>query len=117
MLFPFQDTGSGTVVHYHTGFRPLITDTLGVIHTYITGLLLPPSPDVTQMYVSLPPISQGGEGQLVTIRGDARHVTADGRSSLLAGSATSTTKQSLLDPFQQNLILYPTKEITIQQLK
>lgn len=115
-----QETGGGAVVHYHTGFRPLITDTLGVIHTYITGLLLPPSPDVPQMYVSLPPISQGGEGQLVTIRGDARQqafLSADGRSSLLAGSATSTTKQTILDDFQPNLILYPTKEMTVRQLR
>lgn len=71
------------------------------------------------MYVSLPPISQGGEGQLVTIRGETRQqafVSSDGRSSLLAGSATSTTKQ-LLDDFQPNLILYPTKEMTVGQLR
>lgn len=117
----FQDTGSGAVVHYHTGFRPLITDTLGVIHTYITGLLLPPSPDVPPMYVSLPPISQGGEGQLVTIRGDTRQqafVQSDGRTSILAGSATAASaKQALLDDFHPNLILYPTKDMTVRQLR
>ncbi|XP_054709612.1 probable E3 ubiquitin-protein ligase HECTD2 [Uloborus diversus] len=105
-----------------TGFGPLITDTLGVIHTYITGLLLPPSsPDSTPVYVSLPPISQGGEGQLVTLRSEARqqaYVPSDGRSSLLAGSATSTvTKPSLLDDLQTNLIMYPTKEMTTRQLR
>nr|XP_042904341.1 probable E3 ubiquitin-protein ligase HECTD2 [Parasteatoda tepidariorum] len=114
------ETGSRQIVQV-TGFGPLITDTLGVIHTYITGLLLPPSSPDSTVYVSLPPISQGGEGQLVTLRSEARqqaYVPSDGRSSLLAGSATSNVaKNNLLDDLQTNLILYPTKEMTIRQLR
>ncbi|KFM72857.1 hypothetical protein X975_01161, partial [Stegodyphus mimosarum] len=116
-----QDTGSRQIVQV-TGFGPFITDTLGVIHTYITGLLLPPSsPDATPVYVTLPPISQGGEGQLVTLRNETRqqaYVPSDGRTSLLAGSAASSaTKPTLIDDLQPNLILYPTKDMTVRQLK
>lgn len=39
-----------------TGFGPLITDGLGVIHTYITGLLFRPPTNDTDFFLTLPPI-------------------------------------------------------------
>ncbi|KAH6947762.1 hypothetical protein HPB50_021138 [Hyalomma asiaticum] len=48
-----------------TGFGPLITDSLGAIHAYITGLILrPPSP--TTLYSSLPPVQHDAERRLCT---------------------------------------------------
>ncbi|XP_037506563.2 probable E3 ubiquitin-protein ligase HECTD2 [Rhipicephalus sanguineus] len=48
-----------------TGFGPLITDSLGAIHAYITGLILrPPSP--TALYSSLPPVQHDAERRLCT---------------------------------------------------
>ncbi|KAH9362234.1 hypothetical protein HPB48_002212 [Haemaphysalis longicornis] len=48
-----------------TGFGPLITDSLGAIHTYITGLILrPPSPG--ELYPSLPPVQHDAERRLCT---------------------------------------------------
>ncbi|GIY20830.1 probable E3 ubiquitin-protein ligase HECTD2 [Caerostris darwini] len=112
-----DDDGNRQIVQV-TGFGPLITDTLGVIHTYITGLLLPPSsPESAPVYVSLPPISQSGEGQLVTLRGEGRreaYVAAPvGRSPLL----TPSDKTPLLDDMESSLILYPTKETSLRQLR
>ncbi|GFQ74602.1 putative E3 ubiquitin-protein ligase HECTD2, partial [Trichonephila clavata] len=113
-----DDSGSRQIVQV-TGFGPLITDTLGVIHTYITGLLLPPSsPESHPVYVSLPPISQGGEGQLVTLRGEPRqqaYVAPPGARSPLLSPAAS--KAPLLDDLEPALILYPTKETSLRQLR
>ncbi|GFY77852.1 putative E3 ubiquitin-protein ligase HECTD2 [Trichonephila inaurata madagascariensis] len=118
VLFSQDDSGSRQIVQV-TGFGPLITDTLGVIHTYITGLLLPPSsPESPPVYVSLPPISQGGEGQLVTLRGEPRqqaYVAPPGARSPLLSPAASKTP--LLEDLEPTLILYPTKETSLRQLR
>lgn len=107
-----------------TGFGPLITDTLGVIHTYITGLLLPPSSPSdspsSPVYLSLPPISAGGEGQLVTLRDNTNRQGAyptpnSGRSSGLA--PPTGHKPALLEDLDPSLIMYPTKDTTIRQLR
>ncbi|CAN7947077.1 unnamed protein product, partial [Ixodes hexagonus] len=58
-----------------TGFGPLITDSLGAIHTYITGLILrPPSPN-SALYLSLPPVQPDSERRLCTMSAGA-HVTS-----------------------------------------
>ncbi|KAG8176214.1 hypothetical protein JTE90_016084, partial [Oedothorax gibbosus] len=112
-----SDDHSGRQIVQVTGFGPLITDTLGVIHTYITGLLLPPtSPSSSSpMYLSLPPISAGGEGQLVTLReGATRQGTY---ATPCSGRSTVQNKSALLDDLEPELIMYPTKDTTIRQLK
>ncbi|XP_076315726.1 putative E3 ubiquitin-protein ligase HECTD2 [Tachypleus tridentatus] len=98
------------------GFGPLLTEGLGVIHTYITGLLLPPtSPNSNSaLYLSLPPIQQTTEGRLVSIPGNSQD--SDVRNNNQAfSSARSRGKSSISQKinFDDDVIVYPNRQYTV----
>ncbi|EEC19977.1 hypothetical protein IscW_ISCW014766 [Ixodes scapularis] len=71
-----------------TGFGPLITDSLGAIHTYITGLILRPTSPNSSLYLSLPAVQPDAERRLCTMSAGA-HMPSTARP---ASSASATPK-------------------------
>ncbi|CAN7941504.1 unnamed protein product, partial [Ixodes pacificus] len=71
-----------------TGFGPLITDSLGAIHTYITGLILRPTSPNSSLYLSLPAVQPDSERRLCTMSAGA-HMPSTARP---ASSASATPK-------------------------
>ncbi|XP_022250227.1 probable E3 ubiquitin-protein ligase HECTD2 isoform X2 [Limulus polyphemus] len=102
------------------GFGPLLTEGLGVIHTYITGLLLPPSSPNSNsaLYLSLPPIQQTTEGRLVSVPGNSQD--SDVRNNNQAfSSARSRGKSSISQKinFDDDVIVYPNRQYTVEVLR
>ncbi|XP_023244373.1 probable E3 ubiquitin-protein ligase HECTD2 [Centruroides sculpturatus] len=107
-----------------TGFGPFITDTIGVIQTYLTGLLLrPPSSQDNTFYLTLPPVQAGTENRLVSLGQDGVRnprpllSSATGARSLTGRSGKAPSEIGLVDNAQDDNIVYPDRDVSIRDFR
>ncbi|KAI1301906.1 putative E3 ubiquitin-protein ligase HECTD2 [Halotydeus destructor] len=99
------------------GFTPLITDGLGVIHTYITGLLFrpPATPSDTDFYLTLPPIA--GTSHNMDDNNYCRSHGLKPNSGLEASAMLSQRTSPVQSVSQSEEIIFPKRDKTVQEFK
>ncbi|XP_054168637.1 probable E3 ubiquitin-protein ligase HECTD2 [Oppia nitens] len=103
-----------------TGFGPLITDGLGVIHTYITGLLFPPHIDdeSSNLLISLPPINNSHSDLAINDNiNDNQFMTNSSKTQKLLNQSLESSQFSYSNKYLSTPFHYPKRDFTLNDFK